>query len=129
MTHIELYKLALDALEMVRVGANTRVRMDFAIAALQAALAEPSEPVAWITKGGKGDLWWYQSCTEDGELNPEDLPLYTHPPVPVRPTDSEPLTEGEIDSIADTCKFDGSSTAVYPHEFARAIEAAIRSKT
>jgi hypothetical protein len=48
--------------------------------------------------------------------------LYTHPPVP------EPLTEGEIDSIADTCRFDGSSTAVYPHEFARAIESAIRSK-
>jgi hypothetical protein len=43
------------------------------------------EPVAWITDGGKGELWWYQSSKfdEEGNLigpNPDDIPLYTAPP-------------------------------------------------
>ena len=49
-----------------------------------AALAQ-QEPVAWITDGGKGKLWWYQSSKfdEEGNLigpNPDDIPLYTAPP-------------------------------------------------
>jgi hypothetical protein len=49
-----------------------------------AALAQ-QEPVAWITDGGKGELWWYQSSKfdEEGNLigpNPDDIPLYTAPP-------------------------------------------------
>ena len=43
------------------------------------------EPVAWITNGGKGELWWYRSSKfdEEGNLigpNPDDIPLYTAPP-------------------------------------------------
>ena len=38
------------------------------------------EPVAWITKGGKGDLWWSRSVDEDGNNNLDDVPLYTAPP-------------------------------------------------
>jgi hypothetical protein len=47
--------------------------------------AMKQEPVAWITNGGKGELWWYQSSKfdEEGNLigpNPDDIPLYTAPP-------------------------------------------------
>ena len=54
--------------------------------ALRQALTQPEqEPVAWITDGGKGELWWYQSSKydEEGNLigyNPDDVPLYTTPP-------------------------------------------------
>jgi hypothetical protein len=49
-----------------------------------AALAQ-QEPVAWITNGGKGELWWHQSSKfdEEGNLigpNQDDIPLYTAPP-------------------------------------------------
>jgi hypothetical protein len=53
--------------------------------ALHEALETEQEPVAWITDGGKGELWWYQSSKfdEEGNLigpNPDDIPLYTAPP-------------------------------------------------
>ena len=56
-----------------------------AITALRKALETEQEPVAWITNGGKGELWWYQSSKfdEEGNLigpNPDDIPLYTAPP-------------------------------------------------
>jgi hypothetical protein len=56
-----------------------------AITALRKALETEQEPVAWITDGGKGELWWYQSSKfdEEGNLigpNPDDIPLYTAPP-------------------------------------------------
>jgi hypothetical protein len=43
------------------------------------------EPVAWITNGGKGELWWHRSSKfdEEGSLigpNQDDIPLYTAPP-------------------------------------------------
>jgi hypothetical protein len=43
------------------------------------------EPVAWITDGGKGELWWHRSSKfdEEGSLigpNQDDIPLYTAPP-------------------------------------------------
>jgi hypothetical protein len=49
-----------------------------------AALAQ-QEPVAWITDGGKGELWWHRSSKfdEEGNLigsNQDDIPLYTAPP-------------------------------------------------
>jgi len=55
------------------------------IAALRQALETEQEPVAWITNGGKGELWWHRSSKfdEEGNLigpNPDDIPLYTAPP-------------------------------------------------
>ena len=53
--------------------------------ALHEALEIEQEPVAWITNGGKGELWWHQSSKfdEEGNLigpNPDDIPLYTASP-------------------------------------------------
>ena len=47
--------------------------------------AMKQEPVAWITDGGMGELWWHRSSKfdEEGNLigpNPDDIPLYTAPP-------------------------------------------------
>jgi hypothetical protein len=60
-------------------------RMQEEIDELRQALEEKQEPVAWITNGGKGELWWYQSSKFDEEgnligLNQDDIPLYTAPP-------------------------------------------------
>ena len=38
------------------------------------------EPVAFITNGGKGELWWSRSVDENGNANMNDTPLYTTPP-------------------------------------------------
>jgi len=84
----EAMQMALEALE----DANDVARMEFsdedyyseAINALRQALEEKQEPVAWITDGGKGELWWHRSSKfdEEGNLigpNPDDIPLYTAP--------------------------------------------------
>lgn len=84
-----------------------------------AALAQ-QEPVAWITDGGKGKLWWYQSSKfdEEGNLigpNPDDIPLYAAPPK----KQWVGLTEEEIEHIADS---------EWEEAFVRMIEAKLREK-
>jgi hypothetical protein len=88
MTHITAMKLALEALTNLhdedmdyltrnKLGGENNQRMVFAreaIAALQAALAEPSDPIV-------GTRSWY----ENGKLTTINLKhseVYTHPPVP-----------------------------------------------
>jgi hypothetical protein len=79
-------EMALEALEGLQTWSNGWLKFTDEIQALRQALAQPEqEPVAWITNGGKGELWWYQSSKfdEEGNLigpNPDDIPLYTAPP-------------------------------------------------
>jgi hypothetical protein len=142
MTHIELYKLALDALEPgldcardkaedihesykgyyperhARADKNV-AEIEAAIAALQAALAEPSaEPVAYLHKhyGHLQDARGLSQAQYDEYKNGQWVPLFTHPPVPESLTVVEIMREWSSakDSVVD---------------FARAIEAAIRSKS
>jgi hypothetical protein len=115
MNHITAMKLALDALVNVRGMHYTAViPAEAAIAALQAALAEP---VAYL----------YGGSTQEGkQLNfPEDLsevqiaecyPLYAHPPVP------EPLSVEKIKSMDYRGTLDEHIRTV------RMVEAAIRGK-
>jgi hypothetical protein len=83
------------------------------------------EPVAWITNGGKGELWWHQSSKfdEEGNLigpNPDDIPLYTAPP-----KQWVGLTDQEINSVC----YKRDWTAPWTNTtFARAIEAKLREK-
>ena len=87
-----------------------------------AALAQ-QEPVAWITDGGKGELWWYQSSKfdEEGNLigpNPDDIPLYTAPPK----REWVGLTDAEIHDM------NGYEEDRRMYRFARAIEAKLKEK-
>ena len=97
-----------------------------AIAALQAAIDTPEpepepEPVAWL------DPWTQAHCSTDYDAyGRHGIPLHKHPPA-VR----EPLTEAEIIKIAqDNLAADpGRDGYILPISFARAIEAAVRTKT
>ena len=83
----EAAQMALDSLEKWPLDTEENSEsVTRAIEALRAALAQPEqEPVAWITGGGKGELWWHQSEKFDTEgnligKNQNDIPLYTTPP-------------------------------------------------
>ena len=89
-----------------------------------AALAQ-QEPVAWITNGGKGELWWHRSSKfdEEGNLigpNPDDIPLYTAPP-----KQWVGLTDQEINSVCYKRDWTAHWTDT---TFARAIEQALKEK-
>ena len=95
-----------------------------------AALAQ-QEPVAWITNGGKGELWWHRSSKfdEEGNLigpNPDDIPLYTAPPK----REWVGLTDEEIQDLSYLSeKCDASNSEWFDRlEFARAIEAKLKEK-
>ena len=80
----EAMQMALEALESDPISHAGIVSRKQAIAALRQALETEQEPVAWITNGGKGELWWHRSSKfdEEGNLigpNPDDIPLYTAP--------------------------------------------------
>ena len=85
----EALKLALNVLV-------NRVDVDHeAITAIREALAQPEqEPVAWITKNGKGWLRWHKP--EDNEKNKDSIPLYTTPP------HRKPLSDEQWQVMADT---------------------------
>jgi hypothetical protein len=87
-----------------------------------AALAQ-QEPVAWITNGGNGELWWHRSSKfdEEGNLigpNPDDIPLYTTPPK----REWVGLTDDEIEEIQKSL-----GIAIHWSDF-RAIEAKLKEK-
>ena len=76
------------------------------------------EPVAWITKNGKGWLRWHKP--EDSEKNKDSIPLYTAPT-------SKPwvgLTDDEIALICAECSLRTPCDIYY----ARAIEAKLKEK-
>jgi hypothetical protein len=96
--------------------------------------------VAWITDGGKGELWWYQSSKfdEEGNLigpNPDDIPLYTAPPKQwVGLTDEQVEDEWERitgHSIFGGDRSEGRAMYISPDEvieFSRAIEAKLKER-
>jgi hypothetical protein len=116
----EAVKLALEALESDPISHAGLVSRKQAITALRQALETVQEPVAWITDGGNGELWWYQSSKfdEEGNLigpNPDDIPLYTAPPK----REWVGLTDDEMEALF--LNEDGV-------RFARYIEAKLRAK-
>ncbi len=86
--------------------------------ALAEQLTQQQEPVAWITKNGKGWLRWHKP--EDSEKNKDSIPLYTAPT-------SKPwvgLTDDEIALICAECSLRTPCDIYY----ARAIEAKLKEK-
>ena len=115
MTKDEALKLALEALD----GLSEPYDVLKAQEAIREALAQPEqEPVAWITKNGKGWLRWHRP--EDNEKNKDSIPLYTTPP------HRKPLTSGEIYTayITATNQTLRAQDERLAFAFARAIEAA-----
>jgi hypothetical protein len=132
MTHIKLYKLALDALHSIAKAGldldeyvnnnltSLQKVADDAIAALQAAITaeESAEPVLWLLRDGKAKWVEYEDPAASSALPKEYIstPLYTHPPVP------EPLSDEEIRNLWNI--YDNDEI-----DFARAVITASRSKT
>ena len=111
---LEALKLAIGVLSDEDETESNAVRAS--IKAIKTALAEPEqEPVAWMvyTQDGKS------VCVTDNPADFTDehraLPLFTAPPR----REWRSLSEEEIDAI----QWHGS-----PFQFARAVEAALRSK-
>jgi hypothetical protein len=122
----EAVKLALEALESDPISHAGLVSRKQAITALRQALETVQEPVAWITDGGNGELWWHRSSKfdEEGNLigpNPDDIPLYTAPPK----KQWVGLTLKEI--LINRHLIDWTSERSYL-EFAREIEKALKEK-
>ena len=140
MTDKKLMQQALNALEQVAEYFNVDSTETKTIIALRERLTQPDpvpywhneflkhnttseqpaqqEPVAWITKNGKGWLRWHRS--EDSDKNQDSIPLYTSPPA------SKPwvgLTQQDIDIAFDDTQEGGGF-----NEFARAIEAKLKEK-
>lgn len=121
---MNLRQAAQRALKAMEDGEYRADMIEFsdALIALRAALAEPAqEPVAWITDGGQGELWWYQSekFDDDGNLigpNPDDIPLYTTPP------QRKPLPDMQAFDLADQYLYGGKNYGILA--FVRAIERA-----
>ena len=66
--------LIIDALDVSESLFYDQTKLQEALQAARELKA--LEPVAWITKGGEGELWWYQSVDENGDNNPKDVALY-----------------------------------------------------
>ena len=66
--------LIIDALDVSESLFYDQTKLQEALQAARELKA--LEPVAWITKGGDGELWWYQSVDENGDNNPKDVALY-----------------------------------------------------
>ena len=126
MTNLrEAAQMALMELSFQKTTMGLREQGYKAIEALRAALAQPEQkPVAWITGGGKGELWWHQSVKfdVDGNLigeNPDDIPLYTAPPQ----REWQSLTDEEMHECAG--EYPWTPTGL---KCCRAIEAKLKEK-
>ncbi len=124
MTEREALKLALEALELhLTHHEHGCVYLDPAVTAIKEALAQPEqEPVAWATMlGSYAHVSW-------GKDRPDypiryEVPLYTTPP------QRKPLTDEEISRLWSQSLADTEGETYLPlNEFARAIEAKLRSK-
>ena len=83
-------------------------------------------PVAFITDGGKGELWWSRSVDENGNTNMGDIPLYTTPPrrewVGLTEEEVYPLANAHLHHQPESYSVSGI------YDLARAIEAKLREK-
>jgi hypothetical protein len=114
MTHTETLRLALEALE--EYCEHGAIFMPITVRdAIKAALEAKDEPVAWIKRSAKGNIYDLLSEPDDGYE-----PVYTTPP------QRKPLTEKELNVLGTQWHFNLLETKDKTElfAFARAIEAA-----
>jgi hypothetical protein len=113
MTHTETLRLALEALGWTDEWRPQGLKEE-AITAIKAALEAKDEPVAWIKRSAKGNIYDLLSEPDDGYE-----PVYTTPP------QRKPLTDEEI--YLCTNHIDRNARG-WANEFARAIEAKLKEQ-
>ena len=117
MTKDEALKLALEALGNTWTEPKSeqyKIEKE-AITAIKEALAQTQEPVAWISTGTARMIHW----TADKPAYGDDwVPLYITPP------QRKPLTDEQIEEIAEGYLVDYRIPAGCAWNFARDIEAA-----
>jgi len=121
MTDKEAMKLALFALDIVKIHFTQSRHVNEAIAALKEQLAQSEqEPVAYINVE-KRTLEWAKltSWETPTVVNLPKIPLYTRPP----PRTWVGLTQKEVQEIHDTF-----FKRMGPQEFASMIEAKLKEK-
>jgi hypothetical protein len=135
MTDKEAMKLALFALDIVKIHYTQSRHINEAIAALKERLAQPEqEPVAWMWRVKNFCDWpnWSVSLKRPADSGHaqyprtegyEDIPLYTAPPQRTWVG----LTDEEIDYIYVEHSGDGGPTAIC-EQFAKAYEAKLKEK-
>jgi hypothetical protein len=112
MTHTETLRLALEALETSMYPQQKQLQ---AITAIKAALEAKDEPVAWIKRSAKGNIYDLLSEPDDGYE-----PVYTTPPQRTWVG----LTDEEVTWLCNTAKSHEQTWGM----FVRAIETKLRSK-
>jgi enterochelin esterase-like enzyme len=134
MTKDEALRLALKAMESFQNGTNGLYEGEFEeeITAIKAALEAKDSPVAWRTYTGRG-YYIIDKTLEEAEQNWPDRPhspLYTTPPQRKPLTDEEMKTvvEQELVNYWDGEYIDTTGARDCLTQFARAIEAKLRSK-
>ena len=123
----EALKLALEALELhLTHHEHGCVYLDPAVTAIKEALAQPEqEPVVWMYQDKSTHQVSFQkymrAFVDHGATY--ETPLYTTPP------QRKPLTDEEISRLWSQSLADTEGETYLPlNEFARAIEAKLRSK-
>jgi hypothetical protein len=77
----ETLKLALKALDVVKIHYTQNRHVNEAITAIKEALAQEQEPVAWMhVQGNYEEPSFRQLDDDEVERGWEQYPLYTHPP-------------------------------------------------
>ena len=116
----DLRTAAQQALEALEGGGDSWRLIGPAIDVLHAALEQPEqEPFGYIWPTGRHPEFRYTKQMRDGVAG---MPLFTHPPR----REWRGLTEDEINCVVPYCHNEFDLTEF--KDFARAIEAALRSK-
>jgi hypothetical protein len=103
MTKDEALKLALEALDVVKLHFTQNRHVNEAITAIKEALSQPEqEPVAWADKQSLDQIANFDATIYAKGGFDNATPLYTTPPLPVQP--ERPwvgLTDEEVVSIEE----------------------------
>jgi hypothetical protein len=127
MTDKEAMKLALFALDIVKIHYTQSRHINEAITAIKERLAQPEqEPVAWMWDVNNGGGY----TTRDVGLYQTSIPFAKHTPLYATPPQRKPLTDKAITQVIDSMPrgINGWMSDWDLYDYARAIEAKLKEK-
>jgi len=117
-------KLALFALDIVKIHYTQNRHVNEAITALKEPLAQPEqEPIGYLSEGGAERLFAKKQAHEqikNFRLFAHDVPVYAHPP------QRKPLTDEQIFACENSVPDEVVGDRDWCIYFARAIEAKLK---